>query len=450
MYAKFDSTTKELCLFALPMLLGNILQSCYNMVDMAVVGQFVGRDGLAAVRNTSMICFVSNSLCIGFTVGGNVLVARCRGAGSLAGQREIIQTLFTLSAVGGVLLTGLNYALYPLMLGLMNIPAEAHPYAVEYMDIICAGNFFVFGYNALCAVMRGLGDSRRPLHFIAVAAGINIILDYLLVGGLHWGVRGAAMATVLSQAVSCGVALVSLLRRSEANYGLAHLFSLRAMLHVSAGKCGLLLRQGLPVAFHYSVLNISYIIVTALFNEYGTAAAAAAGIGLKINTFVAMPCWAIGQAVTTFAGHSMGAANPNAAAKAARNGIKTALLFTGALLALIHLFIRPFLGFFSPDPEVVELGILYLRICCFVNFMPYVAMYILDSFAIGVGSPIFATANSLFQSVVIRLGLSFYLGLCMDNGFVALCMAESVSPLIPCLIGMAYFRQGGWRRCRQG
>lgn len=448
MHYKLDRTTKELCLFALPMLLGNILQSCYSMVDMAVVGQFVGRDALAAVSNTSMICFISGSICMGFTIGGNVLVAKFRGAGNATAQRDSIRTLFALSAIGGVLLTVLNYLLYQPILQLMNIPAEAMPYAVDYMNIICAGNFFVFGYNAVCAVMRGLGDSRRPLYFVAVTAGVNIALDYLLVGGFGWGVRGAAIATVLAQAISCLVALWTLKRQRDRDDSFVYRFD-RYALRIHRDICRQLLRLGLPTALRSAALNVSYLIVTALFNGYGTAAAAAAGIGLKVNTFVAMPCWAAGQAVTTMAGHSMGAGAPEQAAKVARKGIQASLLFTGSFLVLIHLFVQPFLGFFSPDPEVVELGVRYLRICCSVNFIPYVLMYVLDSFATVAGAPVLAMVNSLLHSAVIRLGLSLLLIAWMQDGFTGLCFAESVSPVIPCVIGLAFFRFGNWRKSMQ-
>lgn len=445
MHTQSDSVARDLCLFALPMLIGNVLQSCYNMVDMAVVGQYVGLDALAAVSNTSMLCFISNALCIGFTVGGNVMVARFRGAGKNADQRETIHTLLVLSALGGILLTGLNYALYRPLLDLMRVPAMALPFAYEYMGIVCAGNVFVFGYNAVCSVMRGLGDSRRPLVFVAVAAAVNIILDYLLVAGLGWGVKGAAAATVFSQAASCLAALVALARTGGGIDGATHRFEFRQILRFSPEKGRELLRLGLPTALHTAALNVSYMIVTALFNRYGIAAAAAAGIGLKINTFVAMPCWAMGQAVTTMAGYGMGAGRPDLAARVARIGVAGGLAFSGGLLLLIHLFIRPFIGFFSPDPDVAALGILYLRICCSVNFIPYVVMFILDSFAVGVGSPLFAMANSLLQSVAIRLGLSFLLVMWMDDGFVGLCIAESVSPLLPCLFAIVFFRHGRWR-----
>ncbi len=449
MNIKISPLTRELCLFALPMLLGNILQSCYNMVDMAVVGRFVGREALAAVSNTSMICFISNSICIGFTVGGNVLVAKYRGANNPAAQRDTIRTLFALSSIGGVLLTALNYLLYIPVLRLMNTPAEAMPYAVEYMSVICAGNFFVFGYNAVCSVMRGMGDSRRPLYFVAVTAATNIVLDYLLVGFFRWGVRGAAIATVFAQAVSCFVALWTLHRQGQKNGIKSPDFVFhfdRHSLKIDAALCRSLLHLGLPTAFRSAALNLSYLVITALFNGYGTAAAAAAGIGLKVNTFVAMPSWAVGQAVSIMAGHSMGANNPKRAAQIARKGIIVSLIFNGIMLSMIQLFVRPFLGIFTTDVEVIALGVMYLRICCSVNFIPYVVMNLLDNFATGVGAPFVAMFNTLLHSVVMRLGLSLLLTISFGYGFMGLCVAESVSPVIPCVVGLAFFLRGRWRK----
>lgn len=431
-------------LFALPMLLGNILQSCYGMADMAVVGQFVGRDALAAVSNTSMIGFISGSICIGFTMGGNVLVARFRGAEDPAAQQDTVRTLFALSLIGGILLTLISYLLYQPILHLMNIPAEAFPYAVEYMSIVCAGNIFIFGYNAVCSVMRGLGDSRRPLYFVAVTATVNIVLDYLFVGVFRWGVGGAAAATVLAQAASFFTALWSLKRQGDREPGFIFHFD-RHSLQINPDICRSLAGLGFPIALRSAALNVSYLVVTAMFNGYGTAATAAAGIGLKVNTFVAMPCWAAGQAVVTMAGHSMGKNDTAMAVKIARKGILASLVSTGIFLVSIHLFIRPFLGLFSSDAEVAELGVLYLRICCSANFIPYVAMYVLDSFATGVGAPVLAMLNSLLHSVVLRLGLSFLFGNLLNFGYAGLCAAESVSPLIPCCIGLAFLLKGGWR-----
>ncbi|MDR2908675.1 MAG: MATE family efflux transporter [Oscillospiraceae bacterium] len=444
MKLKLNPVTRELCLFALPMLIGNILQSCYSMADMAVVGQFVGRDALAAVSNTSMIFFVSNSVCIGFTVGGGVLVAKYRGAGDKPAQMAIIRTLFALSALGGVLLTATGYLVYPPLLRLMNTPAEALPHAAAYMSIVSAGNLFVFGYNAVCSVMRGLGDSRRPLYLVAVTSAVNIFLDYLLVGFFRLGVSGAAIATVFSQAVSCSVAIWVLWRQGRQDKDFVFRFD-KYSLSPDKTHTGDILRLGIPTALRSAALNLSYIVVAALFNGYGTAAAAAAGIGLKVNTFVAMPSWAVGQAVSTMAGHAMGARDPGRAGTIAVKGILASLFCNCIFLSGIHLFLRPFLGLFSPDPEVIESGARYLLICCSFNFIPSVVMNVLDNFATGAGAPFVAMLNTLLHSAVIRLGLSFLLTAAFDYGFTGLCIAESVSPVIPCLIGLTFFLRGRWR-----
>jgi putative MATE family efflux protein len=372
-------------------------------------------------------------------------VAKHRGANNSAAQRNTIRTLFGLSAIGGILLTVLNYLCYIPVLRLMNTPAEAMPYAVEYMSVICAGNFFVFGYNAVCSVMRGLGDSRRPLYFVAVTATTNIVLDYLLVGFFHWGVFGAAVATVFAQAVSCFVALWTLHRQGNKNRGFVFHFD-RHSLKIDAALCRSLLHLGLPTAFRSAALNLSYLVITALFNGYGTAAAAAAGIGLKVNTFVAMPSWALGQAVSIMAGHSMGANDPRRAAKVARYGIFVSLICNVIFLSMIQLLVRPFLGVFTADVEVIKLGVLYLRICCSANFIPYVVMNLLDNFATGVGAPFVAMFNTLLHSVVMRLGLSLLLTVTFRYGFMGLCVAESVSPVIPCAIGLVFFLRGRWRK----
>jgi Na+-driven multidrug efflux pump len=249
---------------------------------------------------------------------------------------------------------------------------------------------------------------------------------------------------VFAQAVSCLVALWTLHRQGKKDADFVFHFD-RHSLRIEPALCRSLLHIGLPTAFRSAALNLSYLIITGLFNGYGTAAAAAAGIGLKINTFVAMPSWAAGQAVSIMAGHSMGANDPERAAKIARRGILISLLFNGAFLGAIQLFVRPFLGIFTLDPEVIALGVLYLRICCSVNFIPYVVMNLLDNFATGVGAPFVALFNTLLHSVVVRLGLSLLLTIPLHYGFMGLCIAESVSPVLPCVVGIVFFLRGRWR-----
>ena len=200
--------------FAWPLFLANLLQSLYSIVDMVVVGQFVGSEGLAALSSASMIVFVITSLCMGITTGGAVLVAQYKGAHDNRRRVHTIGTLFTLSVALSLLITIVSlFTCHPL-LELMQLPHEAMRHADDYMNIVCMGTVFVFGYNAVCAVLRGMGDSTHPLYFVLVATLINVALDLLLVGYLRMGTAGAAIATVTSQGISFLVA-AAYLKRSE-------------------------------------------------------------------------------------------------------------------------------------------------------------------------------------------------------------------------------------------
>ena len=175
------SVPKKLIRFAFPLFLANLLQALYNVVDMLVVGKIVGKTGLAAISNASMLCFIINSLCIGLTMGGSVLVAQCKGANDQTGQRDTIGMLFFLSLVGSAVVTILGLAIYEALFQALNVPANAYQDACGYMKIICCGTVFVFGYNAVCSILKGLGDSQTPLFFVGVATVLNVVLDVLLV-----------------------------------------------------------------------------------------------------------------------------------------------------------------------------------------------------------------------------------------------------------------------------
>ena len=203
----------KLLRFALPLFGANLLQSLYSIADMVVVGRFVGKTGLAAISNASMIGFIINSICIGLTMGGTVLAAQYKGAGDEQGQRETVGTLFSVSFIAAILVTAAGLLLYEPVFALLRVPAEAMEDACGYMRILCAGTVFVFGYNAVCALMKGLGDSKSPLYFVAVAAAVNICLDLLLVGPLRMGTEGAAYATMFSQGVSLLISVVDLRRK---------------------------------------------------------------------------------------------------------------------------------------------------------------------------------------------------------------------------------------------
>ena len=276
-----------LCLirFSFPLLLANLLQSFYSMADLLVVGRFVGETGLAAVSSASTLCFLLNAVCMGFSAGGTVLTARARGAGDRLEEEEAAAALLLLALAGSALLTAAALLCYRPLFTLMALPSQAMGDACGYMAILCWGTPFVFGYNAVCAILKGRGDSRGPLRFVAAAAVVNLLLDLILAGPCGLGTAGTAWATVAAQGVSFLLSLAHLHRCVP--------LSLRRLPLRPAALLSLL-RLGLPSAVQMAVVNLSYLILTGLLNPFGVSVAAAAGIGLKVSTFAGMPCWALG------------------------------------------------------------------------------------------------------------------------------------------------------------
>lgn len=436
------SVPKKLAAFAFPLLLANILQSLYNVVDMLVVGQFVGDTGLAAINNASKLCYIINSICIGMTMGGAVLIAQYKGANDKKGQAETFQTLAVLSLVSALLVTVIGLVFYQPLFQVLNIPADAYQDACDYMKIICWGTVFVFGYNAVCSVLKGLGDSKSPLYFVGIATIINIVLDILLVGPLGIGTAGAAYATITAQGISFLISIFYLRK---------HKVFFSADVHkrftLQMDKLVSILKVGLPTAIQMVVVNTAYLLVTGMLNQFGTSVSAASGVGLQINTFAGMPCWAIGQAVTAMVGQCIGAGE----IKRARKVVKIGLLLNVSVTLVVVIGVQVFaeqliLLFGSTSAEVINDGVYYLRICCGVNSLIYAVMYTLDSFAIGVGAANIAMLNALLDAVIVRLPVSWLLAFTLSMGFPGIYYGQALSPILPAIVGFLYFQNKGWER----
>lgn len=435
------SVPKKLLRFAFPLFLANLLQALYNVVDMLVVGKIVGEIGLAAISNASMLCFIINSLCIGLTMGGSVLVAQYKGAGDQTGQRDTIWMLFLLSLAASVVVTMLGLALYEPLFRALDVLAEAYPDACGYMEIICWGTVFVFGYNTVCSILKGLGDSKTPLFFVGAATILNVLLDVLLVGPCSMGTTGAAWATITAQGVSF-VGSLAYLKRHQLRVSFRKSEFHREILLA-------ILKVGLPTAAQMVVVNAAYLLVTGMLNPFGTAVAAASGVGLKINTFAGMHCWAIGQAITAMVGQCMGAGQIQRARQVVRSALLLNLAVTGVVVVIVQLLVEPLIRLFdSTSPEVIRVGVLYLRLCCGFNSLVYAAMYTLDSFAIGVGAAHVAMVNALLDAVVVRLPVGWLLAFSLSMGFPGIYLGQALSPILPALVGLIYFKSRVWERKR--
>mgnify|MGYP001773656392 CR=1 FL=1 len=436
------SVPKKLVAFAFPLFLANILQSFYNVVDMLVVGQIVGDTGLAAISNASKLCYIINSICIGMTMGGAVLIAQYKGANDKKGQAETFQTMVVLSLVAALLVTVINLVVYQPLFQLLNVPADAYQDACDYMKVICWGTVFVFGYNAVCSILKGLGDSKAPLYFVGIATIINIVLDILLVGPFGMGTAGAAYATITAQGISFAISILYLRKHkvffSDDPY---------KKFTFQMDKLVAILKVGLPTAIQMVVVNTAYLLVTGMLNQFGTSVSAVSGVGLQINTFAGMPCWAIGQAVTAMIGQCIGAGQIKRARKVVKMGLLLNIFVTLIVVIGVQIFAEQLILLFgSTSAEVINDGVYYLRICCGVNSLIYAAMYTLDSFAIGVGAANIAMLNALLDAVIVRLPVSWLLAFALSKGFPGIYYGQALSPILPAMVGFLYFQSKGWER----
>lgn len=436
------SVPKKLIAFAFPLLLANVLQSFYNVVDMLVVGQIVGDTGLAAISNASKLCYIINSICIGMTMGGAVLIAQYKGADDKKGQTETFHMLALLSLVTSLLVTVVSLAVYQPLFRVLDVPADAYQDACDYMRIICCGTVFVFGYNAVCSVLKGLGDSKSPLYFVGIATIINIILDILLVGPFGMGTAGAAYATITAQGISFVISLFYLKRHKMFFSTTEH-----KKFTLQWDKLAAIVKVGLPTAIQMVVVNTAYLLVTGMLNQFGTSVSAASGVGLQINTFAGMPCWAIGQAVTAMVGQCIGAGQIQRARKVVKISLLLNLLVTLFVVIGVQLFAEQLILLFgSNSPEVISDGVYYLRVCCGINSLIYAIMYTLDSFAIGVGAANIAMLNALLDAVIVRLPVSWLFAFALNMGFSGIYYGQALSPILPAIVGFLDFLSKSWER----
>lgn len=212
-------------------------------------------------------------------------------------------------------------------------------------------------------------------------------------------------------------------------------------------KLAAIVKVGLPTAIQMVVVNTAYLLVTGMLNQFGTAVSAASGVGLQINTFAGMPCWAVGQAVTTMVGQCMGAKQIQRARKVAKIGLGINILVTLVVVIGVQLFAEQLILFFgNVSPEVVKDGVYYLRICCSINSLIYAAMYTLDSFAIGVGAANVAMINALLDAVIVRLPISWLFAFVFSMGFSGVYYGQALSPVLPAIVGLLYFKSKKWER----
>jgi len=347
--------TKHLITFALPLLAGNIFQQMYNMVDTWVVGRYVSNEAYAAVGTNGPIINMLIGFFMGLSSGAGVVISQYYGAKRYEDVSRTVHTALTMTLIIGVLFTGLGQFMTPYMLRIMKTPANVLPESITYLRTIFSGIIGLMIYNIGSGILRAVGDSQRPFYFLVVCAVMNTVLDLVFVLAFDMGVRGVALATILAQAISALLVIITLLRTNEC----IKLIPTKLKIHWDMLKK--IFRVGIPAAIQMAITSFSNIFVQSYINFFGDNCMSGWTTYAKVDQLLFLPMQSIALASTTFVGQNLGCNQIERAKQGVTRAIMLALASTLFLMVPVLIFAPQIVAFFNSKPEVVEYGSMLLR-----------------------------------------------------------------------------------------
>lgn len=435
------SIPKKLLHFAFPFMLSTLLQTAYGMVDMMVVGHYVGSSGLSAVSISSQTLWMTTALCMGFSNAGQIVIAQMLGAGRRKDLQKAIGTLALTLLGAAILVTVLGMSLARPLLRLLQTPAESFEEAVSYLLIAFAGTIFTFGYNMVSAIFRGMGDSKHPLIFVIVAAIVNLILDLVAVAVFHMGVAGAALATIAGQGVSLVVSIIYLYRSRE-KLGLE--FKLQSF-KPTKNIFQTLLRLGIPFAFQNAAISISMLFVNSFVNSYGLTASATFGTGTRIEQFPWIIINGIMVACSTMVGQNMGAGKTERMKQCVSVSAIICAVTAAVVMAIFLIFPRQLYEIFTTDPDVLELCPKFmLALACSTPATTMMGPY--QSFIEGIGNAKLTLIIALLDGFVSRIAISLILAYGFHMGLMGWFFGYGMAAYVNTILSVIYYYSGVWKK----
>jgi putative MATE family efflux protein len=434
------SIARQLFFFAIPFMASNALQVLYSTIDMIIVGEFVGTPGLSAVSQSSQIVNFATMVCLGFSNAGQVLLAQALGAKKRKEMNDIIGTLFTFIAFIALIFTCVMLFAQTWILNIMKIPAESYEMARDYLVICASGLIFTAGYNMVSAVLRGMGDSKRPFLFIGIASLVNLVLDIIFTGILGWGVAGAAWATIIGQAVSFIFSLFYLYRKKE-------LFGFDFKMQSLAPKwkyVKMIGALGTPMAIQSGCINLSMLVVNAMINSIGVVASATFGVGVRIDDIVNKISQGIQYAAVPMISQNIGASRSDRAKKVVHVAWIYSAILTVFFMVLYVTLGKQLFMIFSDDSTVHNMSGEFIRAILWM-FPAFSLMRGSGAFIQGIGNAKLSMVLALLDGVVLRIGLSWLFGIFFGWGFFGFVLGYGLAPYGYAIPSMIYFLAGKWQ-----
>ena len=435
------SPIKQLIGFSLPFMLSNILQQAYTLVDMVIVGRFVGSAGLAAASNGGESATLYLFICLGFVSAGQIIVSQHIGGGNRERLGAAIGTLFTFTFLLGVVCMIVAMLACDTVLRWVRIPEESMAYAHDYAMVYFCGSIPVFLYNAISAVLRGMGDSRHPTIFVATAAVLNIGLDLLFVGPMGLECFGAALATVLSQTVAFVLSLTFVYKNRE---DFCFDFKRKSFI-IDRHEFSTLMSLGFPIALQNVAIVISMMFVNSFINAYGVVAAAVTAVGNKLTVLATICTGALNTAGSSIVAQNFAAGKFDRVSRTLLHILIIGLAFCSLLALLIVSFPEQTFALFDTNPEVLAMSRTYVPIAV-VSLIGFATRSTAMALINGIGYSRLSFVGGVLDGIVFRIGLAVFFGMTLGMGVVGYWLGSAVAGHVFTVIGGAYFASGRWKK----
>lgn len=429
---------KLILMFALPMLLGNLFQQLYSMIDSVIVGKFLGKEALAAVGVSFPVIFIMISLLIGFSSGGMIVISQYFGAKDINRVSRTIETLYIFMLSASVFLTLIGLAIVEPVFRIMRLPVELFPLAKVYIGIYISGIILFFGFNVTAAVLRGLGDSKTPVFFLIIAAIANIILDLLFVIVFKWGIAGAAVATLIAQGGALLMAMIYLHRTHPIiTFNFRHwTFDREIFNHI--------FKIGLPTGLQQTFVSMGMMALFSIVNSFGTDVVAAYSAAGRIDSIAAAATMIFSQALSSFVGQNLGAGKHDRVKRGLWMTLLMSWAASGFLGILIILFRNGLMHLFTDakEVEVIRTGSEYLVIVTSF-YLVFTTMFTFNGLMRGAGDTIIPMFISLFSLWLVRIPLAFFLS--GKLGVTGIWWSVPIGWASGMILSYLYYKTGKWR-----
>ncbi|MDF2593375.1 MAG: family efflux transporter [Clostridia bacterium] len=434
---------KNMLIFSLPMLFGNVLQNLYNWVDSIIVGNYLGYEALAAVNIAFPIMFILTSVIMGLTMATSIMIAQYAGAKNERMIKKTISTTTIFLGGAAIIIAIVGVLLSKSFLVLVNTPPEIMKDAQSYLIIIMAGVIFTFGYNMTSAILRGLGDSFTPTIFLIISTVLNAVLDVVFIIGLgpipSMGVGGAALATVIAQGTSYILSIMYLSKKG-------HLISFKLSELKYDNKIMMqILKLGVPSAVQQFIVSSGLLALSGIINSFGSDVIAGFGVGSKIDSFAMLPAMTLSMAASTVTGQCIGAGHKERVKEVLKNGAILSIIISAATILFVYTLGRPSLYLFTQEVRVIDIGMNYLKIVS----LAYIFLglnFLFAGILRGAGEIWINTIITVLIFYGIRVPLAAYLSSKTAFGSSGIWIAIALSFTIGCFLNGGYYATGRWKR----